>query len=213
MMRYQLLLWDFDGTLADTLELSVQLYNGLAAKYGFRPVEDPQAARSLTTLHFLRTHRISPAKLPALRREFLSLQKTHMEKVRLFAGLSDVLRAIGQKGIRLGVLSSNAEANIRICLRSNGVEELFSLIVSYPLILGKARGLRRVLRAQGLDSGQVLYVGDEARDIEAAHKAGVDSAAASWGFHRPEILAGCSPTYQIALPEELLRLLDFGRIG
>ena len=212
-MRYQLLLWDFDGTLADTLELSVHLYNELAAKYGFRPVEDPQAARSLTTLSFLRAHRIALAKLPALRREFLSLQKAQMEKVRLFNGLPDVLHTIGEKGIPLSVLSSNAEANIRICLRANEVEDLFRFIVSYPVILGKARGIRRVLRAQALDRAKVLYVGDEARDIEAAHKAGVDIAAVTWGFHRPEILAGCSPTYQITHPEELLRLLDFGKIG
>jgi phosphoglycolate phosphatase len=212
-MPYQLLLWDFDGTLADTLELSVRLYNGLSAKYGFRPIEDPQAARGLSTLNFLRTHRISPAKLPALRREFLSLQKTEMEKVRLFAGLPDVLRAIAQKGIHLGVLSSNAEANIRICLRRNGVEDLFGFIESYPLILGKARGIRRVLRAQALAPGQLLYVGDEARDIQAAHRAGVDIAAVTWGFHRPEILAGCSPTYQITHPDELLGLVDDVKMG
>lgn len=212
-MRYQLLLWDFDGTLGDTLELSVRLYNQLAAKYGFRPVEDPQAARSLTTLNFLRKHRISPAKLPAFRKEFLSLQKAQMETVRLFAGLPDVLRTLGQEEIQLGVLSSNAEANIRICLRANGVADLFRFIVSYPPIFGKARGIRRVLRAETIGPGQVLYVGDEARDIEGAHKAGVDSAAVMWGFQDPEILARCSPTYKIAYPEELLSVLGFGKMG
>jgi phosphoglycolate phosphatase len=212
-MRYQLLLWDFDGTLADTLELSACLYNELAVKYGFLPIQDPQAARGLTTLNFLRAHRISPGKLPAFRREFLSLQKARMETVRLFAGLPKVLRSLGQRCIRLGVLSSNAEANIRICLRANGVEELFRFVVSYPLIFGKARGIRRVLRTQALAPGQLLYVGDEARDIQAAQKAGVDSAAVAWGLQSSEILAGCAPTYQIAHAEELLGVLTYGKMG
>ena len=75
-----------------------------------------------------------------------------MEKVRL-AGLPDVLRAVGQKGITLGVLSSNSEANIRICLRSNGVEDLFRFIESYPLILGKARGITPCAPGPGSGSG------------------------------------------------------------
>jgi phosphoglycolate phosphatase len=124
-----------------------------------------------------------------------------------------VLRTIAQKGIQLGVLSSNAEANIRICLRANGVTELFQFIVSYPLILGKARGIRRVLRAEALAPGEVLYIGDEVRDIEAARKAGVDIAAVTWGFQNSEILASCCPTYQIAHPEELLGLLNSVKMG
>jgi phosphoglycolate phosphatase len=213
VMRYQLLLWDFDGTLADTLDLSVCLYNRLAAKYGFRPIEDPQAVRSLTTLQFLKVHRISLSKLPVFRREFLALQQAQIETLRLFAGLPELLRAIGQKGVLLGVLSSNAEVNIRACLRANGVENLFRFIMSYPRILGKARAIRRVLQAHAIHPGTLLYIGDEARDIQAARKAGVDIAAVTWGFHSPEVLAGCSPTYQITDPEEILGLLDHANRG
>src|SRR5262245_13801927 len=70
-----------------------------------------------------------------------------MASVPLFPTLPRVLRGLRGAGCRLGVLSSNAEGNIRACLRAHQVEELFEAVVG--------------------------YVGDEVRDIEAARKAAV----------------------------------------
>src|SRR5258706_364636 len=65
-MRYDFVVWDFDGTLADTLSLAVAVYNDLAARHGFLPVDDPVAVRDLGTREFLRRHRISLLRLPLL---------------------------------------------------------------------------------------------------------------------------------------------------
>ena len=53
-MRYKLLLWDFDGTIADTLPAGVPIFNALAAKYGFRPAEDAQSLREMTLTEVFR---------------------------------------------------------------------------------------------------------------------------------------------------------------
>jgi phosphoglycolate phosphatase len=74
--------------------------------------------------------------------------------------------------VRLGVLSSNREDNIRRCLRANGTEGHFAFAVGYPRLFGKAKALRRILRAERVGGPDVLYVGDEVRDVEAAERAG-----------------------------------------
>jgi phosphoglycolate phosphatase len=206
-MRYQLLLWDFDGTLADTLASSLELYNELAVRHGFRTVTDPEAARGLGPLEFLRGHGIPLTKVPALVQEMRAAHRARMATTRLFPGLPPVLEALRRSGRRLGILSSNSRDNILACLRANRAEGLFDPVVGYSRLLGKARPIRRLLRAARLTVRDVLYVGDEVRDIEAARQAGVAVAAVTWGFNAKGLLARHEPDHLIEHPEELLRVL------
>jgi phosphoglycolate phosphatase len=205
-MRYRLVVWDFDGTLADTLAASLAIYNRLAPRHGALPVSDPAAVRGMTTREFLARHRVPLFRLPLLARDVLAAQRGQMTTVRLFPGVLDVLAALGRRGVRLGVLSSNTTTNIRACLGANHAEELFEFVTGYPRIFGKGRALARLLRARQLAPAEVLYVGDEVRDIEAARRAGTDVAAVGWGFHAPDLLARQNPTFLLNGPHELLDL-------
>jgi phosphoglycolate phosphatase len=206
-MRYDLVVWDFDGTLADTLAMALATYNNLAGQYGFMPVDDPAAARNLGTMAFLRKHGIPLYRLPVLIKAYLAATKGQMATIRLFSGVPELLRALKTAGCRLGVLSSNLADNIRSCLRSNGVESDFDFVVGYPRLFGKATALRRLLKAEKLKRQRMLYVGDEVRDVEAAQEAGVDSAAVGWGFHSVQLLTEHAPTFLWTSPKEVLSAL------
>ena len=194
-MPYRLIVWDFDGTLADTLALSAMTYNAMAARHGFRPVADLDAARSLTARAFLHRHGIPLWRLPALAVEYRTAVREHMPSIRLFDGMADLLRAVCASGRRLGVLSSNAAENIRACLEANGAGGLFDFVVGYPRLFGKAVAIRKLLRRERVGPREFLYVGDEVRDVKAARAAGVDVAAVGWGFHTAELLSRHNPTY------------------
>ena len=211
-MRYRLLVWDFDGTLADTMALALRTYNALAAQHGFLPVEDPEAARRLTARAFLRRYEIPMARLPQLAREYLRAIRDRMAAIRLIDGVPQLLRTLQAGGYQLGVLSSNTAENISACLRANGVEELFGFVIGYPRLFGKARAIRRLLRRHGMEPAEMLYVGDEVRDVEAAKKAGVDCAAVAWGFHALDLLSLYQPTYLWTNPAEGLLTLTAGVI-
>jgi phosphoglycolate phosphatase len=206
-MRYQMVLWDFDGTLADTMASLLGIYNELAGKHGFRTIEDPASVRGLTLLAFLRAHDIPLARLPGLVREVLAAQRGRMAGIRLFPGLAAVLGEVRRLGCRLAVLSSNAEDNIRACLRANGVHELFEAVVGYRRLFGKGRALGRFLRGLDLAGQDVVYVGDEVRDIEAAREAGMAVAAVTWGYQAAPLLARHAPDHMIESPEQVMRLL------
>ena len=61
-------------------------------------------------------------------------------------------------------------------------------------MFGKTRKFRAVIRRAKVGKGEVISIGDETRDIEAASKAGIASGAVTWGYARPEILAEHRPT-------------------
>ena len=206
-MPYTFFLWDFDGTLADTFACTVRLYNGLAASYGLPPIDDPQAVRGLSLRTFVRTHRIGLWKLASLTRAVLAAQRSEASRLPLFAGLADVLHNIRRAGCRMAVVSSNAEDNIRACLRATGVEGLFEAVVGYSRLFGKGRAIGRFLKASGVGVQEVVYVGDEVRDVEAARKARVAVAAVAWGYQARALLAAQAPDYLLDEPGQLLALL------
>jgi phosphoglycolate phosphatase len=143
--------------------------------------------------------------------------------MKLVAGVAELLAAVSATGVRQGILSSNSEHNIRRTLRAHGAEGHFAFVVGYPRLFGKGKALRRVVRAEGggsfwrklrelpragrLDGGEVLYVGDEVRDIDAARKAGVRVAAVTWGFHTAEFLRSGKPDFVVNDARELLELV------
>ncbi|HTU19979.1 MAG TPA: HAD-IA family hydrolase [Gemmataceae bacterium] len=207
-MRYTFVLWDFDGTLADTFSCTVSAYNRLAVRRGLRPMTDPGAARGLTPLALLRTLNIPLVRVPSLLSGLLSAVARDMPAVRLFPKMPEILDAFVRGGCRMSVLSSNSRDNILTCLRANGVADHFESILGYRRIVGKGEGIRRFLKERAAAGERAVYVGDEVRDIQAARKAGVDVAAVAWGYNTSELLAKQAPDYLMERPEQLLSLLD-----
>ena len=206
-MSPRLVVWDFDGTLADSLAASLAIFNRIAPELGFRPLTDLAAARLTPTRELLRRQGIRFWRLPRVIRRFQAEAAGEAGTPKLVPGLADVLAALAGRGPRLGVLSSNREDAIRRCLAANGVEQHFAFVVGYPKLFGKGKALRRILRAERRAAADVLYVGDEVRDVEAARKAGVAAAAVTWGFHAEPVLRAARPDFVVTQPAELLGLV------
>ena len=206
-MPFKLVVWDFDGTLADSLPAAIGIFNRLAPEMGFRPLDDVTAARGMSMRQLLRQQGISLWRLPRLVRRYHDAAAEDADKLKLAAGLPAALAAIAGSGVRLGVLSSNREDNIRRCLRANGAEGHFAFVVGYPRLFGKGKALKRIIRAEHLERADVLYIGDELRDVEAAKKAGVAVAAVTWGFHTADLLRTGAPDIVVSKPNELVELV------
>lgn len=204
---YQLLLFDFDGTLADSLPQGLAQYNFLAEQYGFLPVRNLDDARRMDSKEFFRAHKIPLRRLPRLYREFVSMQRANMPLVSLYDGMSDVLSVLSDQ-YRLGILSSNSEENIRACLAANQAEGFFEFIQSHNRIFGKHTSIRKILKAERLRPEEIIYIGDEVRDAVAARRARVPYCAVSWGIHPVEMLLGHSPLHTACQPADLLQFFD-----
>ena len=207
-MRYPLVVFDFDGTLADSLGPALATYNRIAPGLGLRPIEDLEAARSMPTRKLLKQLGVRFWRLPRVVRAFQAAAAEHAGELRLHDGVAPVLRGLHARGHRLGILSSNREDAIRSCLRANAVEDVFAFVIGYPKLFGKAKALRKILRHHKADRAGLLFVGDELRDLEAGRKARVSTVAVTWGFQAEPLLRDAGATYLVRRPDELLTITD-----
>lgn len=205
-MPYRLVIFDFDGTLADTLPWFESVLDGVADRYGFRrPGElDRETLRRSDARTLLALLGVPRWKLPFIARHMRRLKSRDAHTIRLFAGAAGMLDRLADHGVTLAIVSSNSEANIRRVLGPADVARIAHLACSASLF-GKPAKIRRVLRRAGVSPGEALYVGDELRDAEAAARAGVAFAAASWGYAAPEALARTRP---VALLPEIGAITD-----
>jgi phosphoglycolate phosphatase len=126
-----------------------------------------------------------------------------MHDVHLIAGMESAISEL-YKTHKLFILSSNSAHNITLILKRYKLTGYFSGVYGSVPLLGKARALRRLLRQNSLDSAQTWYVGDEARDIEAARKNNLSSVAVSWGYNNIHVLQQHQPTVLVFTTEELM---------
>lgn len=210
-MRFRCLVFDFDGTLADTLEETMDILNELAEEYGFRRFrrEDMQEAKRMTVAEFVRFLGIPAWRVPRLLTQGKRRLTKRLANIRPISGIQEVLPRLSAAVDHLGILTSNSEDNVAIFLRSHDLD-CFEFVKSTPKLMGKARYLRKILRQHGLRSEEMLYVGDEIRDIEAAHESEIPVAAVTWGFNSASVLEGATPDYLIRHPSELIELCACG---
>ena len=144
-------------------------------------------------------------KLPLASRSFIDRMRGHAGHIPLFDGVDGALRALDRAGMRLALVSSNAEDNVRRTLGP----ELAALFRHYECgmsIFGKSARIRKVLRQAQLPPARALYVGDQTTDADAAHRAGVGFGAVSWGYAPIEALRNTGPVREFRAPRDLLSL-------
>jgi len=203
-----LLIFDFDGTLANTLETGIEIFNELAESYNLNTVtaDEVRELRKLNTralLDHLGISRLMAVKLGAHIRKILH---ERMEDVELFSGIKEALVELHEAGFQMGILSSNSADNVRTFLNRCDLLSCFSFIEAGVSLFGKSQRILNVIKKEKADPSCVMYVGDETRDMEAARKSKVSGVAVCWGANEREAMETEGPAYCIDEPSELIRV-------
>jgi phosphoglycolate phosphatase len=206
-MTYRLALFDFDGTLADSFPFFLSVFNTIADRHSFKRIDTTRAGQFRHYgIRRMMAHVDLPAwKLPLVARSFMGMMTEHAHTITLFDGVDGALRHLSAGGVRLAVVSSNAEHNVRQVLGP----ELAGLIAQFECgmsVFGKAGRIRAVLKASGVAPHEAIYVGDQDTDAEASHKAGVAFGAVHWGYATIESLRAGGCEEEFATPRELHRI-------
>ncbi len=201
-----LLIFDFDGTLAQTLETGIGIFNEIAPEWGLKPVtmEEAQELRKLHTralLDRLGVSRLMAVKLAAHIRRLLH---ERMDQVKLIPNVADAIHELKHEGFRMGILSSNSAENVRMFLQRYHLDECFSFIEAGVSLFGKPRRIRNVLKVVKVPASEAIYVGDETRDMEASRKAGVCGLAVCWGANGREAMMTEGPEFCVDTPSEMV---------
>lgn len=208
-MSVKVIIFDFDGTLADTLETIVNITNRLAKTYGYQVTQPEKLAqiRNMSSREIVKQSKISIFKLPFLLKRIKAELQKDIQLIKPIAGIPEALIKLKNEGFFLGIITSNSEENVKIFLKKNGMEDLFSFIYSENTLFSKHKALNKFMKKNDLFSEQVIYVGDETRDIEASQKIHVKVIAVSWGYNSQEALAKQNPDFLITQPSELIDVM------
>ncbi|WP_293350499.1 MULTISPECIES: HAD-IA family hydrolase [unclassified Microcoleus] len=210
----KVIIFDFDGTLADTIDILLNITNRLSVEFGFKSATKDELAQlsNLTSWQILRYSGISLFKFPLLIRKLKAELHSEMPNIELFAGIKEVLLELKNLGFQLGIITSNSQENVLALLEINGLQNTFSFVYSGSTF-GKHKVINKWLKKEHINPEEVVYVGDEIRDIDAARKTGIKVISVSWGFNSQEVLAAHNPDFLIERPQELLDIMsNLGRL-
>lgn len=206
-MTYRLALFDFDGTLADSFPFFLSVFNTIADRHSFKRIDTTRAGQFRHySIRRMMAHVGLPAwKLPLVARSFMGMMTEHAHTIPLFEGIDDALHHLAAHGVRLAVVSSNSEHNVRQVLGP----ELAGLVAQFECgmsVFGKAGRIRAVLKAAGVAAHEAIYVGDQDTDAEASHKAGIAFGAVHWGYATIESLRAVGCEEEFVTPADLRRI-------
>jgi len=207
-MEKKAVLFDFDGTIADSIPWIFKEINSHTTEYGFQPIPPDkfEAFRSSTLPELVKQFNISLFKLPffiaTMRREV----KKDIDKMGLCKGMKELLLSLQKKGYRMGVVSSSPKENIEAFLKRYALD-IFEFIHSELNIFGKSAALEGVMREYNMKKEETIYAGDEIRDIEACKAIGLDIISVTWGFNNEEGLRKHGATHVVDTPDAILKLL------
>jgi phosphoglycolate phosphatase len=203
-VKYKLIIFDFDGTLADSYAWFVAALGRAAERYHF-PQPTPSALEAMRDCHarqIMARLGIPLWKIPTVGRFMRQEMAAATGQIPLFPGVADLLPRLAGQGMRLAMVSSNTEENIRrvVGARLAGSLDIFACGAS---LFGKRPKLRKALKLGGCPANEALCIGDELRDLEAAHQEGMAFGAVAWGFTSAEAFARQSPDEMFYQVEEI----------
>ena len=195
MPNYSLAIFDFDGTLADSFPWFIASLDQTADHFGLNRVnpDEIDSLREMSSRDALNHLRVPMLKLPAITLYMHNLFAEGMHDIPLFPDASDMLFALHQAGVKLALVSSNAEANVRHVLGPAA-----SIVDHYACgasLWGKAQKFGAVMRTLRVSPAHAIAIGDEIRDIDAARQAGVSVGVTTFGYNSRHALERRSPDF------------------
>ncbi|MFS0783944.1 HAD hydrolase-like protein [Bacillus sp. 1P06AnD] len=205
-MTKKYVLFDFDGTLADSGKVAIEAINQLAEVHGFPKIQASQFQQLQASAAIGQQQNTEAmGAFSAVADDFYAIYKQSLHKIPLFPGIREMLEALHANGIGVAVVSSNEESNIRDYFKAQRLSFITEVYTSSDLF-GKASMIKDFCGKHGLHTGDVLYVGDEARDIRACHQADTDVIWVDWGFDGQEEAVKENPTYMVSSPQEIVEI-------
>jgi len=206
------LIFDFDGTIANTLPIIFTQTNRISKKYKINK-ETQEILDLISQLPFwqvLTELNIPWMKIPFILWDIKQAQEKlfrDIDHIQLFQGMKEVLIELSQRGFKLYIYSSNSRKNVIKFLAKEKIVSLFEKIYIGGGLFGKARGLTQILKKENLANTEVLYVADEVRDVLACQKANIKIIGVAWGLAGEQNLVQAQANFIIQKPTEILEII------
>ena len=214
-MKYQLAIFDLDGTLLDTLEDLADSDNYIMRKFGY-PKRTIKEVRSFVGNGIRKLlERSAPTgtastEIDRMFEQFKEYYGAHCaDKTKPYDGITELLDELRKQGIKLAVVSNKADYAVKaLC------EQYFPGY--FDEAVGERVGIARkpapdtvneVLKNLQIDKSQAVFIGDSEVDVQTAQNAEMDCIAVDWGFRDKEVLEKAGAEIIVSTPAELLKYM------
>lgn len=205
-----LFLFDFDGVLADSLDLYADAVARCLDRIGTPIITDKEGYLALFDGNFYESMAARGVDLAAFAQAADEILPTiDYDAMKPFSGLIPVLATL-QRDHLLAVVSSNGSRTIRKMLRRFGFDPYFEEVFGFEFLFSKKEKIGHALKKYRVAPQKAFYIGDTAGDIREARSAGIRSVAVTWGWHDRQRLLAAGPDFLIDSPEELLTVDTVG---
>ena len=203
------IVFDFDGTIANTINEILNIFNETSFKFGFGKIDKSHITllRNKGAAWILSNLKIPSYQVPIILNDIKKGLSKNIPDSKPVTGMPKTILALKSKGIRLGILTTNSENNVKKFLKLNHIDE-FDFIYHGSSLFGKDYLLKKMLREQKLNINTTFYVGDEDRDIVAAHKVGIKIIAVTWGLNTKKLIAKNKPDHIASKPVDILKFIN-----
>ena len=210
MKSPNLIIFDYDGVLVDSLPANLQTVGNICSDLGYPVAPTPEYCRDVECISFERwADYIDMAERH--RSEFV--ERVHVElkaiasTLPVFEGMPAVLKQLHDNHL-LGVITANTTEAATSFLLKHGIISCFNDILGVDLPGSKADKIRVLLQKHRIDESRTYYVGDAGTDVSQGKAAGVQTIAVTWGYQGRERLLREVPDFVVDTPSDLLNLFS-----
>lgn len=212
--RFDLLVFDWDGTLFDSISWIVESLQRAAEECRL-PIPDEKAAKAIIGLGLMESMQaLYPGSSPELAARIAQSYRRHYGSkpataMGLFEGVEEMLAELQGRGFKLAVATGKARAGLDYALRATGVGHRFHATRCADETASKPDPamLFQLMDGLGVERERTLMIGDSVHDLHMARNAGVVAVGVGCGANRPDELAELEPLACLKATAELLNLL------
>jgi phosphoglycolate phosphatase len=199
-----LILFDFDGVLADTLDDLLQFGQEACNELGVNHIvvrEDLSTLEAMSFDNLGRQVKVPEPLIEEFVRKCLAKVAGKESPPAIFAGLADIVRDLSVRHV-LGIVTTNSTQNVIAFLIEHGLEDCIRAIYGVDLPGSKAEKISQA-RDQFAAGEEVFMIGDSASDMHAASEATAKSIGVSWGHQSVDMLIRAKADYIVYSPKAL----------
>lgn len=218
--KIRLLMFDLDGTLADTLESIREGVNLAMEKYGYplRSLEEIRAAvghgaRALIRDSMPSSESADEAQVTRVLADYhVFYGETYGHCRTCYAGIEEAVKELKRRGYTLAVLSNKQDIYVKKLAESLFSDGLIAQAVGQTDLPKKPNPTVPLAMAEslGFSAEQTAFIGDSEVDVQTALNAGMSAVGCAWGYRGEELLCRAGAHWILESPDELTEL--FGRL-
>ncbi len=200
-----IIIFDYDGVIADSLETVISIYNKLASEYKLEKISDKKDFTELFNGNFfigLNQSGIDPQVANNLLEEIADGLASKAKEIPLFSGVKEVLEKLSQN-YKIMIITSNLSRVIESSLKANNIR-VIEEVIGADKEKSKVKKIEKVKKKY--PESKIYYVGDTTGDIYEGREAKVTTIGVTWGFHSIRKITSSKPDFLVNSPKELLSI-------